>query len=66
MLQAATRLDIDPRQLSFMHAVRVIARELAISVSRFHAHFKAVTAMSPLQFQKQLRLQAGGPAPDAQ
>jgi AraC-like DNA-binding protein len=23
----------------------------------FHEHFKAVTAMSPLQFQKQLRLQ---------
>jgi len=26
-------------------------------VSGFHAHFKTVTAMSPLQFQKQLRLQ---------
>lgn len=34
-----------------------IARELAMSVSGFHAHFRAVTAMSPLQFQKQLRLQ---------
>jgi AraC-like DNA-binding protein len=34
-----------------------IARELGMSVSGFHAHFKAVTAMSPLQFQKQLRLQ---------
>jgi AraC-like DNA-binding protein len=28
-----------------------------MSVSRFHHHFKAVTAMSPLQFQKMLRLQ---------
>jgi AraC-like DNA-binding protein len=28
-----------------------------MSVSSFHAHFKRVTAMSPLQFQKQLRLQ---------
>ena len=28
-----------------------------MSVSGFHAHFKAVTAMSPLQFQKRLRLQ---------
>ena len=28
-----------------------------MSVSGFHAHFKAVTTMSPLQFQKQLRLQ---------
>ncbi len=35
-----------------------IARELGMSVSGFHAQFKAVTAMSPLQFQKQLRLQA--------
>jgi AraC-like DNA-binding protein len=28
-----------------------------MSTSGFHAHFKAVTAMSPLQFQKSLRLQ---------
>jgi AraC-like DNA-binding protein len=34
-----------------------IARELGMSVSGFHHHFKAVTAMTPLQFQKQLRLQ---------
>lgn len=34
-----------------------VARELTMSVSGFHAHFKAVTAMSPLRFQKQLRLQ---------
>jgi AraC-like DNA-binding protein len=34
-----------------------IARELDMSVSSFHHHFKAVTAMSPLQFQKQMRLQ---------
>ena len=34
-----------------------MARLLNMSVSGFHAHFKAVTAMSPLQFQKQLRLQ---------
>jgi AraC-like DNA-binding protein len=34
-----------------------VARELGMSASRFHANFKAVTAMSPLQFQKELRLQ---------
>jgi len=28
-----------------------------MSVSGFHAHFRVVTAMSPLQFQKHLRLQ---------
>jgi len=34
-----------------------VAREIGMSVSGFHEHFKAVTAMSPLQFQKRLRLQ---------
>jgi AraC-like DNA-binding protein len=34
-----------------------IAREVGMSVSGFHRHFKAVTAMSPLQFQKRMRLQ---------
>jgi len=34
-----------------------IAQELGMSVSGFHHQFKAVTAMSPLQFQKRLRLQ---------
>jgi AraC-like DNA-binding protein len=34
-----------------------LAQELGMSVSGFHHRFKAVTAMSPLQFQKQLRLQ---------
>jgi AraC-like DNA-binding protein len=34
-----------------------IARELGMSVSGFHHHFKAITAMSPLQFQKRMRLQ---------
>jgi AraC-like DNA-binding protein len=34
-----------------------IAREVRMSPSGLHHHFKAVTAMSPLQYQKQLRLQ---------
>lgn len=34
-----------------------IARELGMSVSGFHHHFKSVTSMSRLQFQKHLRLQ---------
>jgi AraC-like DNA-binding protein len=34
-----------------------LARQLGMSVSSLHHHFKQVTAMSPLQFQKQLRLQ---------
>src|SRR5438477_911737 len=35
--------------------IEELARELGMSVSRFHHHFKAVTAMSPLQFQTRLR-----------
>jgi len=34
-----------------------LAHELGMSISGFHHQFKAVTAMTPLQFQKQLRLQ---------
>jgi AraC-like DNA-binding protein len=37
--------------------IESIAQELGMSISGFHSHFKAVTAMSPLQFQKQIRLQ---------
>jgi AraC-like DNA-binding protein len=37
--------------------IEQLARELGMSVSGFHYHFKAATAMSPLQYQKQLRLQ---------
>src|SRR5882672_3733294 len=33
--------------------IESLARELGMSVSGFHAQFKAVTAMSPIQFQKQ-------------
>jgi AraC-like DNA-binding protein len=37
--------------------VEQLAHELGMSVSGFHQHFKAVTTLSPLQFQKRLRLQ---------
>jgi AraC-like DNA-binding protein len=37
--------------------IEEMAQDLGMSVSGFHHHFKAVTALSPLQFQKQLRLQ---------
>ena len=38
-------------------SIEDIARELGMSVSGFHHHFRSLTAMSPLQFQKHLRLQ---------
>ncbi|MGH8233678.1 MAG: AraC family transcriptional regulator N-terminal domain-containing protein [Rhodanobacteraceae bacterium] len=34
-----------------------LAAEVGMSPSSLHEHFRAVTAMTPLQFQKQLRLQ---------
>jgi len=34
-----------------------LARLSSMSASAFHRHFRAVTAMSPLQFQKRIRLQ---------
>jgi AraC-like DNA-binding protein len=37
--------------------VEDVAKEAGMSVSGFHHHFRAVTAMSPLQFQKRMRLQ---------
>jgi len=37
--------------------IEQLALELGMSVSGLHHHFKAVTALSPLQFQKQIRLQ---------
>jgi AraC-like DNA-binding protein len=37
--------------------IEKLAHELGMSVSGLHHSFKAVTAISPLQFQKQIRLQ---------
>jgi AraC-like DNA-binding protein len=38
-------------------SVERLAAEAGMSPSSLHEHFRAVTAMTPLQFQKQLRLQ---------
>ncbi len=38
-------------------SIEAVADEARMSTSALHLHFKAVTAMSPLQYQKQLRLQ---------
>lgn len=60
----------DSRLAQIAHAIRWIrqnyaeaasidelARLAAMSVSSFHRHFRAVTAMTPIQYQKQIRLQ---------
>jgi AraC-like DNA-binding protein len=36
--------------------VEELAASVAMSVSAFHRHFKSVTALSPVQYQKQIRL----------
>ena len=44
---------------NFAQPLRIgaLARDVHMSVSSLHHHFRAITAMSPLQYQKQLRLQ---------
>jgi AraC-like DNA-binding protein len=37
--------------------IEAVAQQVHMTASTFHRHFKAVTAMSPLQYQKQIRLQ---------
>jgi AraC-like DNA-binding protein len=37
--------------------IESLAKELKMSPSAFHLHFKEVTTLSPLQYQKRLRLQ---------
>ncbi len=57
---ATTRIAraIEHLRQDFDQPLRIeeLARELGMSVSGLHHHFKAVTAMSPLQYQKRLRL----------
>ena len=37
--------------------IELLAKHVRMSPSVFHLHFKSVTALSPLQYQKRLRLQ---------
>jgi AraC-like DNA-binding protein len=51
---------IERLQQEFDQPLRIeqLAHDLGMSVSGLHHHFKSVTALSPLQFLKRLRLQA--------
>ena len=53
----ARAVDLLRKDYSQPLRMESIAHELGMSVSGFHHQFKAVTALSPLQFQKRLRLQ---------
>jgi AraC-like DNA-binding protein len=57
----ATRIakSIQWLKANYAEPLRVaeLAKSASMSASTFHEHFRAVTAMSPLQYQKHLRLQ---------
>ncbi|MFC4427228.1 MULTISPECIES: AraC family transcriptional regulator [Deinococcus] len=62
--QAESRVGRIARAIDWIQAhydepleVEALADLVHMGVSTFHAHFKAVTSMSPLQFQKHVRLQ---------
>jgi len=50
---------IDWLKVNFTQPLRIddLAAQASMSTSTFHHHFRSMTALSPLQFQKQLRLQ---------
>ncbi len=51
-------MDFVDKQIPYTSPLRVkeLAANAGMSKSAFHSHFKAVTALTPLQFQKRLRL----------
>lgn len=55
---ARVNLAIQWIRSDFAEPIRVenLAQKAAMSVSAFHRHFKAVTTLSPLQYQKRVRL----------
>ncbi len=55
---ARVSLAIQWIRRDFSEPIRVesLAQKAAMSVSAFHRHFKAVTTLSPLQYQKRIRL----------
>ena len=56
MQRIASIIQIIKARLNQPIRVQELAERAGMSLSTFHLHFKAVTAMSPLQFQKHLRL----------
>ena len=64
MAQANSHLNQIARAIAWLReryaqpwSIDDLAQVAGMSRSSFHAHFKAVTSMSPLEFRKQLRLQ---------
>jgi hypothetical protein len=64
---ADSRLAHQARAIHWIHRhynetlrVEELAALAAMSVSSFHRHFRAVTSMTPIQFQKQIACTRGG------
>ncbi|TVM10014.1 AraC family transcriptional regulator, partial [Oceanidesulfovibrio indonesiensis] len=54
--QIARTIDWLKENYSQQLKVEALAKQAGMSTSTFHHHFRSVTAMSPLQFQKWIRL----------
>ncbi len=54
--QIARAIDWLRKNYASSLKVDVLARQIGMSTSTFHHHFRALTAMSPLQYQKWMRL----------
>jgi AraC-like DNA-binding protein len=52
----ARAIGVIRRDFHLAIAVADLAQTAAMSLSAFHHHFRAITGLTPLQFQKQLRL----------
>lgn len=56
MQRIASAIQLLKAEFAQPMRIENLARRVKMSTSSFHQHFKQVTSMSPLQYQKQLRL----------
>lgn len=56
MQRVASAINLIKTEFTQPMRVEDLAGQVGMSTSSFHQHFKQVTSMSPLQYQKQLRL----------
>lgn len=56
MQRIASAIQLVKAEFTRPMRIEDLARRVKMSTSSFHQHFKQVTSMSPLQYQKQLRL----------
>jgi AraC-like DNA-binding protein len=54
--QIARAIDVLKDNYALPIRIEDLAKQVSMSISTFHLHFKSLTAMTPLQYQKMLRL----------